>query len=73
MRKRDVDVPRIVFITLAIIINIILIFLVLRSIAEALDEREENFENNTHIENTIDNWSYAVKRVNLLIIFRKDL
>ena len=55
MRKRDVDVPKIIFITLAIIINIILIFLVLRSIAEALDEREENFENNTHIENTIDN------------------
>lgn len=55
MRKREVDVPKNIFITLIIIINIFFIFMVLKSISEALDEREETFQNNTKIENSIDN------------------
>ena len=54
MRKRKKNIPKIILIMIAVIINIVLIVMVLESISDALKDREEIVQNGTKIETNLD-------------------
>lgn len=54
MRKRKKNIPKILLLIIAVIINVVLIIMVLASISDALKVREENIKNGVVVENKND-------------------